>query len=49
MERFNNRTDGYHIFRFIITTNKKKKEKKRKKNMKISRQKFISPSVDIKS
>lgn len=36
MERFNNRTDGYHIFRFIITTNKKKKkEKKRKKNMKI--------------
>lgn len=31
MERFNNRTDGYHIFRFIITTNKKKKTKEEEK------------------
>lgn len=32
MERFNNRTDGYHIFRFIITTNKKKRKEEEKEH-----------------
>lgn len=32
MERFNNRTDGYHIFCFIITTNKKKRKEEEKEH-----------------
>lgn len=32
MERFNNRTDRYHIFRFIITTNKKKRKEEEKEH-----------------